>query len=223
MARFCTQCGTALSEEGNAPCPACGAEQSVAPSATDVDGARRGTFPVTFDAVSSEDGVELGVGGVKLKMDWVVRIAAVVLCVLFCLPMVTFSALGIFERSANGFQAAFGVEGDNGSLLMLLLFLIPVALFLAFQFREMAPFLKGRLYLTATALCVAGIIGLIIFAIRVKSILLGVSGAEEMEFLGDIGDIIKIKMTFGYYLSLLVYLVVAAASAFCMLMTKDRD
>ncbi|MCL1852082.1 MAG: hypothetical protein FWF88_03505 [Peptococcaceae bacterium] len=207
MAKFCTRCGNAIPEDGS-PCPSCTAAQQSAAPKTSIGQSIKLDF-------TSEDDMLIAIGGNRIKVAAIVKVAAVALCVLFFLPLFSVSCQGV-EISFNGWNTAFGKTVStygssnkvDGNIAALFLLLIPAALFVAFQFKKNLQFINGKLFLISTGFSALGLIGFIVLAMVVNK------QAEE--------NLLIAKYTFWYYLSIILYIVAGLISLWCVLSAKKK-
>jgi uncharacterized Zn finger protein (UPF0148 family) len=164
--------------------------------------------------VADEDNSSVNVAGKELKVALLLRIAAGSLLFIFALfPMyaIRFTLWGVTtSENLNGLNVIFRQSGFILTLIALILLMIPVALFLLFQFKKelekSIPALKGNLFLASTGLCGAGVFGLIIFGAVVDNMSSGYATV----------------LTIGYVLSMLIYLAAGAVSLMCLTAGKKK-
>jgi len=198
MSKFCSKCGNAI-PEGSFSCPNCSPSQV--------------SKPIGF-AAENEDGAMVVILGNQVKALTVIKIIAVALAILFFLPLFSVSCEGM-QISFSGWDSAFGktvaawgmgAERIGGNIMAIFLLLIPIALFVAVQFKENFSFLQGKLFNATLGLSVMGIIGFIALNISV--------GAEATIF--------RVNFTFWYYLSIILYILSGILSFGCMNSLKNK-
>jgi|GEM_PF-2193533 len=203
---FCGKCGT-KNDEGVKFCSTCGtpvkktaANQTVQ---TEPGGEREFCFQgvATFNA-TNEDRATVTIVGTLLDAAIVFKVLAAAILVSFFLPFYRMVInFGFFSTSISlsGFRVAFGGNDSSGTIWGFVLFLIPVALFLLFQFKReieaSAAQTKGKLFHITAGLLAFGIIGL--FSSRIS--------------LGS--SLISIRPGLGFILSIFLYVVAAAVVA----------
>ncbi|MCL2078774.1 MAG: hypothetical protein FWH17_02905 [Oscillospiraceae bacterium] len=181
---------------------------------------------VDFDVAEEDNAALIIQGKTKVKISLIVRIAAVVLCVFFFLPMFSVSCSGMTLLSFSGLNSTIGAsisspygygepEKIDGNFLAILLFLIPAALFIAYQFKSKLSFLHGKLFAAGTVLSGLGVLNLIIFAVLVNS---KISGETEGMSLSSVGA--SLDFSFWYYFSYFLYVVSGALAFMCMQTAK---
>ena len=148
----------------------------------------------------------------------VIKIVALVLCIAFFFPLFTVSCQGREVASFSGWSSTFGKTIDmgmagvnkiDGNFLVVLLFLIPAALFILFLIKKNAAFCTSKTFYISTGLSIIGVIGYIVFNSGVKKAVMEYTG---MSFTLD--------FTFWYYLAIILYVSIATlsgASAYIML------
>jgi len=209
--KFCVSCGTELVQEAAAavaqktPIQQQGQGQSTEES-----------IPVHSEPVSQKSGeIVLGqvvklnasdennavidVAGVVLKVELIFKIVSTALFVALFLPFYRIN-LFFIRISVNGWAAIGGPEGAGGMFWSIFFILIPVAIFVLFQFRDKLEFVKGKLFIYSTSLYAAGVLFLIIFGARVNSVFFG-----------------AVRLSAGYIISLILYIIAGAISAGCLM------
>jgi hypothetical protein len=159
-------------------------------------------------SAENEDNATAGIAGRTFNAGLVIRIISIVLVILFFLPVVSISYY-YTDTTANGWATAFGIRDGGmrvgGNFIFIFLLLIPVALFVAYQFKEKIPFIQGKLFLISSGLCVAG---LLVY-------LIGFSALNGADGTGA-------GITFWSFVSILLYLLAGAVSVGCYFAGKKK-
>jgi len=207
---YCRKCGKENAHD-SVHCVACGILlTSPAENATPTPK----TPPFILD-VADEDAANVNIAGKKLKIAMIIKIVALLLCLLFFLPMFTVSCSGM-TISFSGADSAFGktisIYGSSeriaGNIFAIALLLIPAMLFLTFLFKKKFAAINGKRFKVSTVISVLGVVALIIFAIAVNNKI----SAEGL----------TPKYTFWYYLSIILYIVAGIASYWCASSVKKQ-
>ena len=161
--------------------------------------------------VLDKDNVSVNVSGNKVNAGTIIKVIAIVLCLLFFLPMFTVSC-GNMTISISGLESTFGKtvssfgssERIPGNFLTIFLLLIPLSLFSAFQFRKSLSFTRGNLFTVSMGVSGSGFLALIIFVMSVNARI-----SQEGE------GILTVTFTFWYYFSLILYVISCLFSYIC--------
>jgi hypothetical protein len=186
MAKFCSECGTSMPDNA-AFCPNCGAV-----SGQPIPSASGGSSSVSGAGGRATAG---GAAGKNAKIGTIIKVIALVLCVLFFLPLVTVSCAGAVE-SFSGLDSAIGKEYVSGNFLAILMLLIPVALFVIFQFKKKRTFIQGKVFVLSTVLSVVGLVIFIAYPVIVIGIMIE-----------NVGEVLPFRLTPWYFLSVILYIV----------------
>ena len=221
---FCGECGT-KNDEGTKFCGNCGAtiEQPAAsniPAANNSENIDADFSIGNFAHFSAPAGghAKLKIGGMVLHGDIIFKGLAIALfAVLLILP---FLVHGFYVRgyssqvSRHLFQH---MTGPVGTLLSLLVLLTPIALFCLFQFKNKIPVDAGLQFIVVIALSVFGFIMPLIVRARIFAPLRALHDNRFMTV------IYWIRPTFGFILTLLLYVVVAViAFGFMQAASKNK-
>jgi len=174
--------------------------------------------PPQPEDVEEKDETSINFGGNRVKLGTIIKALAIVLCLLFFLPLYTVSC-GDVTVPFSGLDSTFGKtvttfggsENVPGNFLTLFLFLIPVALFSVFQFSKSLSFTKGKLPAISTGLSASGLLAIIIFAISINT-----QVSREGE------GLLTLEYTFWYYLSVIIYIICSIVSYVCFMSIKKR-
>ena len=207
MAKFCVQCGYEFSDD-NAYCPNCDNEPLHQPQ-------RHYTKAGGHLNYNDEDAVSIEVGGTKLKVSKIIKGIALCLMLFFFLPLFVVGCQGM-QVEFSGWNATVGQsmyimgmrERINGNIMAGFLFLIPLALFVIFQFKKKLHFVNGKLFLFSTGLSALGLLGFYILHNRVNSF------AEQ--------NMVMAQFTFWYYFSIILYIVSGIISVWSIVAAKKR-
>ncbi|MCL2287049.1 MAG: zinc ribbon domain-containing protein [Firmicutes bacterium] len=210
---FCGKCGN-KNEEGMRFCGVCGSPTATHSSGDTVKTVDKSELDLggfaKFDA-TNENTASVTVAGLLLDASLVFRGLAVLIFIAFILPLysVGITLLGTrIASSVGGFSLAFGGRDANGTFWGVVLFLIPIVMFLLFQFwkeikKSVAP-LAEKLFMIEACLCVLGLIAL--FAARNS---LDVS-------------LVSVRPSVGFVLSLILYLIALAVSVCFVAAAKKK-
>jgi len=206
---FCGKCGN-KNEDAMKFCGKCGAPMgdgtpSVSPGVmAPPPSARPGCIevgPIKLNAID-ENNADVNAFGKLLKASFVFKIASVLLAIFFFMPFFSFDIRMFGVRagqSMSGWTTAFGMGGVGSTTIAVFLLLIPIALFVLFQFKAQLEarfaFIKGRLFTLSSIGFVAGLLVLFLVRSRLNNLSVG-----------------NVSNSLGFWLSLLVYLVASAAS-----------
>lgn len=191
---FCGNCGT-KNEGGTKFCGSCGTQMEQAIPVAESTVPATGTDgvldfgKVKLDA-SNEGSAAISIGGATIKADLIFKIIASLLFVALLLPFYSIRAWG-FSESVNGFTAI-----SDGAVLVVFLWLIPIAIFILFQLKTALTFVTGKLFVFSTILYILGFIMLFIVLARLNSLTFGMGGASA-----------------GFVLSTILYAIAVVASA----------
>ena len=166
--------------------------------------------------VIDRDNISVNVSGNKMAAGTIIKVIAIVLCLLFFLPMFTVSC-GNMTISISGLDSTIGKtvssfgmnERIPGNFLTIFLLLIPASLFCVFHFRRSLAFAQGNLFALSMGVSGSGFLALIIFVMSVNARI----SAEGEAFL-------DVKFTFWYYLSLILYVISCTISYMCFRSAK---
>jgi len=209
---FCGKCGN-KNEEGMKFCGSCGApvgETTATPKSMNAKEIVVGFVKLN---ASDEDNAIVTVADKVIKANFIFKVASVLLVVAFFLPMFSIQVrmLGISAgQSINGWTAAFGLEGAGGSFMAIFLLLIPIAIFVLFQFKTQLEtkiaFVKGKLFTLSTVGFCLGFV-----------VLLFVRSSANSIWRGNIGN------SAGFWLTLLFYLIAGVVSVGCLLSARGAN
>jgi hypothetical protein len=168
--------------------------------------------PVMLNA-TDEDKAYINAFGKTIMANFIFKIASLILTVAFFMPFfsIQIRMFGVSAgQSMNGWTTLVGLEGASGSFMAIFLLLIPIAIFVLFQFKgqlmQKFPFIKGKLFTFSTGGFVLGFIVLFIVRSSVSGTFRGMAGGA-----------------FGFWLSLFVYLIAGIVSIGCFLSARKLD
>jgi len=155
--KFCGKCGAQL---GQGAAPSSGGE----PLGTGALGVLDIGGLLKLDA-SDEDNATVTAAGVTIKAGLIFKIIPALLFVALLLPFFSFGVriMGMtMADTMNGFTAIIGPEGVSGNFFAVFLLIIPILIFVMYQFNNALKFVTGKLFVFSTALCGLGFIMLFI-------------------------------------------------------------
>ncbi|MCL1867103.1 MAG: hypothetical protein FWF82_06815 [Oscillospiraceae bacterium] len=173
--------------------------------------------PVNVNAIY-EDHATISVAGKSFRLAGIFKIAAFVLLGIFLvLPMYT----KMYHSSPISFSGLYVITGKqitsgivtNFNPVAILLLLIPVALFLLFQFKENLEFVQDKLFIFSAGICGLGFLILIVIAIMA-------SGQNVFPMAGGEVVLSGATLSAGFVLSMITYLLFGGISALCILSQK---
>ena len=214
ISMVCGKCGNKI-EESMRFCSVCGSptpaplinDKAKAPGISELEVGNFAKF-----SVADKDKATITFAGIQLDSSQVFRGMALLLLVSFFLPFYSISVVIFGNRThlltANGFRMTIGWDYASGTFVGLFLFLIPIAIFVLFQFRKeinrVADFTKGMLFMAASGLSVLGLVLLFVAMERLS------------------GPLISIRPSIGFFMSVLFYLVVAAVSVSFIITARKK-
>ena len=205
---FCSKCGTKNEAIMNF-CGSCGGalgQQSAPPM--NPTGAMPSAGSMKFEAVP-EDTASIIVAGISIKAGVIFRIVSVLLLIMYFVPFFTIDVrlFGVrISESFNGWNTTFGIDGQGGTFVGIFPLLIPIALFLLFQFNSSFKFAAGKLFFASTILLALGILALIIIGIIIGDAFQGHANASA-----------------GLVISYIFYILAGAISVGFLLATKKKQ
>lgn len=211
---FCGKCGN-KNEEGVRFCGVCGSPTATHSSGNEIKTVNKQEFDlggfVKFD-VTEEDNASVTVAGLLVNASLVFKGLAVLVFIAFILPLYSIGVNFLGTRVADtvgGFSVAFGGRDSDGTFWGVVLFLVPILMFLLYQFwkeivKSVAP-LAGKLFIITAGLSAIGIISL--FAAR-NSL--------------SVMPLVSVRPSIGFVLSFILYLVTLVVSAGFILAARKK-
>ena len=213
---FCGQCGN-KNEVGTKFCGKCGAVVETPGGASPIDVIPGGDKPLGTVEVgpikivaTDKDTGAISIAGKTFSTNFFFKLMGLLLAIAFFLPMFSIQ-VRIFGMSAgssfNGWGAAFG---EGSSIIAIFLLLLPVAVFVMFQFKKQldinVSFIKGRRFTLAIATFALGFI-----------LLLALRNSLGNNFGGNIG------VSAGFVISVILYLLSGVIALGCFLSAKGSS
>jgi hypothetical protein len=194
----------------------------------EMQGNRYGEYtigPLTFDA-KQEDNASISVKGKTVSVSLIIKIVAVLLIIVFvALPLFTIKPSPYLTTPITGLNAALGHEFASGIFFPLVLFLIPLVMILAFQFKESLAFLEDKLFKSIRTLCFIGLGSLVVSGVLFY---FQISNSDFFKALNNIEGEAATKVasigfvTAGLILSVLLYVICLVIAHFCMEAEKTK-
>ena len=207
--KYCGECGK-KNEANKNFCVYCGEKLEAKDAGFNV---RKRGNDTSHPNIMNEGITHISIIGNKVKIMTIIKILAILLCLLFFFPFYSFNVRdswtwNIMKYNVSGFEAAFGKnlvaygERMKGNIFAVLPLLNSLALFAIFQFGKNLAFTPKKLYIISTVLSILGVIELLIFT------------SIANNFLAD--STMTPDYVLAYYLSFVFYILAGLISIGCI-------
>lgn len=211
---FCRKCGNKI-EDGMRFCSVCGSPAADIPTNGQNETSGKYELEVGNFAkfnVADENKATITIAGILLDSSLVFRSMTLLILISFFLPFYSIGTTVFGTRThlltANGFRITIGWDYASGTFVGLFLFLIPIAIFALFQFRQeiekITAVIKGMLFMATAGLSVLGLVLLFVAMGRLSGLL------------------ITVRLSIGFFTSFVLYLTVAVVSVGFIIAARNK-
>jgi len=237
---FCGECGV-KNDEGVKFCGSCGSELVGAtqiqeppnqPSGgMDFEKIKDSVKAIKVDdvknmfVVPNEDSAKISIAGIEVKADLVFKVLSGLLFVTLLLPF--FSVSVGMRGVGRGYRESFTVNGfraislgSYGSIFAIFLIIIPIAMFVLFQFKgeiaKQVAAVKGKLFTIAAGVSAFGFLMTIITMLRISASAYSTIGLFTLVYET------RARGSVGFVISLLLYAIATAVAVGFVLAERKK-